>query len=160
MLLGVSDTPQQSASGFTRRWAAFFGENPPWRSRTVALAAAIMLVGLGFWLKDRGKLSADPAQVSALFRVGASYLGGYFLGWGFRRGLKSLVIIAGVMGGTIAVLQTTGWLDLNWDSIRQNLDHSFDWLRGETEGWRRLLMGYLPSATLAAVGFFFGTRRK
>jgi hypothetical protein len=57
-------------------------------------------------------------------------------------------------------MKATGWLDLNWDSISQNLSHSFDWLRGEAEGWKKLLSGYLPSAIIAAVGFFFGARRK
>lgn len=140
--------------------AALFGENPPWRSKTVAVAAGVMLVGLGFWLKDRHRLEADPAQVSALFRFGASYLGGYFIGWAFRRGLKALLITSGIILGGIALMKATGWVDLQWDSIQHNIASSFDWLRGEATEWKKMLSGYLPSVGIAVVGMFFGARRK
>jgi len=151
--------PGQPVSGW-RRLRGFFGENPPWRSRSVAFAAAITIVGLGFWLKDRGRIDADPAQLSVLFRIGASYLGGYLLGWAFRRGLKALAIISAILVGGILLLKLSGWVNLDWGSIQQNVAESFDWLRGEAEGWRKLLSSYLPSVAVAAVGFFFGARRK
>ena len=96
----------------------------------------------------------------ALARVSASYLGGFLIGWACRRALKFTALMTGTVMASIAILQSTGWININWPVIEQNVLQSFTWLHGEAEGLKQVLIGYLPSAGAGAAGAFFGFRKK
>jgi uncharacterized membrane protein (Fun14 family) len=96
----------------------------------------------------------------ALFRLGAGYLGGFFIGWSFRRFLKVSILMAGAAVVGIAALKASGLFELDWDAVSGHVSASFTWLKGEAEGVKALLTGYLPSATAGAIGVFRGFLRK
>lgn len=126
--------------------------NPPWQAKSFLVAGAATLAGLAAWMND--------VMSPALARVSASYLGGFVIGWACRRALKLTALATGAILAAIAVLQSIGWIDLNWPVIEQNISQGLAWLHGETEGLKQLLVGYLPSAGAGVAGAFFGFRKK
>jgi len=111
--------------------AAVASGDGPWRARTVHLALFVVLVGLGLWVHDaaKGPPPAAPAGVTTPARqeassggwdftrpvpgfvqVCASYIGGFFIGWAFRRFLRLALAL-----GTLALLlvglgKYAGWI--------------------------------------------------
>lgn len=125
----------------------------PWRANSVVAAGATMAAGLAAWVTD---YAASPAVA----QLGGSYIGGFFIGWVFRRFLKMAALIAGGIFACIAVLKGTGWIDLDWGALETQITHSMAALQRGAEGLKQFLSGYLPSAGAAGAGTFFGFRRK
>lgn len=127
------------------------GTNPPWHAKSVVAAGLTSVAGVIAWMKDYSP---------ALLLFGGSYLGGFFLGWIFRRFVKTAVIIAGgfilLMGG----LKSTGWIALDWAGIEAAASQSLTSFQSGVEGVKQVLMGYLPSAGSGSAGIFFGFRKK
>jgi hypothetical protein len=69
-------------------------------------------------------------------------------------------LIAGGLLTCIAVLKSTGWIDLDWTAVEVQVSHGIAAIHQGVDGLRQLLSGYLPSAGAAAIGLFFGFRRK
>lgn len=165
------------------------GRNPPWKAKTVWIAAALMVVGVFFWIKDTvqkpGSSGSPPAPGTtsltdsksapesgqnkqaglkpsspATFRLGVSYLGGFFLGWALRRFIKATLLLSGAAILLIGLGKKLGWIDLDWASLEGHVQHSLSWLHGEAGAIKQFLTGYLPSAGAAATGIFLGFRRK
>lgn len=124
----------------------------PWKSKSFLAAAAATIGGIASWLTDM----TSPAVA----KMGGSFLGGFLIGWAFRRFLKTAALIAGIMLAGIAALKATGWIDLDWASIERHVSQSLRWLQGEAEGLKNLLAGYLPSAGAGGAGALFGFRKK
>ena len=164
---------------------SFGGERPPWKAKTVWAALGLMLLGGGLWIKDRAQAdspavarggsqfsdsSATGSQSSgihelkpsapATFRFGASYVGGFFLGWTFRRFLKLTLLLSGMAIALIALGKKFGWFELDWAALESHVRHSLAWLQGEAGAFKQFITGYLPSAGAAGVGAFLGFRRK
>ena len=168
---------------------AVVGQNPPWKAKTVWIAAALIVIGAFFWIKDTAqkpspsqsspapgmtsltdsKSAADSGQDQATdlkptspatFRLGVSYLGGFFLGWAFRRFIKMTLLLSGAVILLIGLGKKLGWIDLDWASIEGHVQHSLSWLQGEAGAMKQFITGYLPSAGAAATGVFLGFRRK
>jgi uncharacterized membrane protein (Fun14 family) len=149
-----------------------------------------MLLGLAFWVRDLRRpppatipnpppasarsLAAQPTEPArpttaapavgsrspATFRFGASYAGGFFLGWGLRRFLKATTLVAGAAVSLLGVLKWTGWIEADWNGLQQEIQQSLTWLHHGVEGLKHLVTGYLPSAGAAATGLFLGFRRR
>ncbi len=111
-----------------------------------------MVGGLASWIGNY--TSPTVAQMAG------SYLGGFLIGWAFRRFLKLAVVLIGFTLACIGALKTTGWIDLDWASIEGQISGLMRWLHGEAEGLKNLLTGFLPSAGAAGAGSFFGFRKK
>jgi uncharacterized membrane protein (Fun14 family) len=126
--------------------------DPPWTSPSFLAAGATTAVGLAAWLSDM----LSPA----LARGGASYLGGYLIGWVCRRAIKITALAAGAILALIALLKSAGWIDLDWSAIERDVSQSLTWLRGEADSLKQLLSGYLPAAGAGTAGAFFGFRKK
>jgi len=126
--------------------------NPPWQAKSFLVAGATTVAGLAAWMNDM--------MSPALARASGSYLGGFLIGWVCRRALKITALIAGALLALIALLKSTGWIDINWPVIEQNVSQSLAWVHGEAEGLKQLLAGYLPSAGAGAAGVFFGFRKR
>jgi uncharacterized membrane protein (Fun14 family) len=126
--------------------------DPPWNAKSVIAAGVATVGGLASWVADL----SSPAVAG----VGGSYLGGYFCGWAFRRFLKMATLIAGGLLTSIAVLKNTGWIDLDWTEVESQISHGIAAIHQGAEGLKHILSGYLPSAGAAAVGAFFGFRKK
>lgn len=126
--------------------------NPPWKAKSFLVAGAMTVVGFAAWLNDM--------MSPALALVGASYLGGFLIGWACRRALTIAALVAGAILALIALLKSIGWIDVNWSVIEQHVSQNLAWVHGEAEGLKQLLTGYLPSAGAGTAGAFFGFRKK
>jgi uncharacterized membrane protein (Fun14 family) len=126
--------------------------NPPWTSPSFLAAGATTAAGLAAWLNDM--------MSPALARCGASYLGGFVIGWVCRRAIKITALAAGAILALIALLKSAGWIDLDWSAIERDVSQSLTWLLGEADSLKQLLTGYLPAAGAGTAGAFFGFRKK
>jgi uncharacterized membrane protein (Fun14 family) len=124
---------------------------PPWKSKSVVAAGLTTGAGFMVWMGDHSP---------ALLLFGGSYLGGFFLGWVFRRFVKTSVIIAGGIILLLAGLKSSGWITLDWAGIETSITQGLTSLQAGTEGIKQFLMGYLPSAGAGSTGIFFGFRKK
>ena len=143
------EQPQESSSqGFCAALLA----DAPWKAKSVIATAVATVGGLASWVADL----SSPAVVG----IGGSYLGGFFFGWAFRRFLKMAALIAGGLLAGIAVLEDTGWIDLDWTAVETQIGHAIAAVHRGAEGLKHILSGYLPSAGAGAAGMFFGFRKK
>jgi uncharacterized membrane protein (Fun14 family) len=184
MQLPMNDNPNPS---HTEAVAAIVGHNPPWKAKSVWIAAVMVIIGGFLWVKDAarksessvtgttaggmsladtgtGSIQPPPAGSEptspATFRFGVSYLGGFFLGWSLRRFIKWTLLLGGAVILVIGLGRKLGWFDLDWASIEGQVRSSLTWLQGEAGAAKQFLTGYLPSAGAAAIGIFLGFRRK
>ena len=159
------------------------GENPPlWKSKSLLVAVALTCLGLFLWhpwaagpapqrnlpagvssfseSPTAGSTVETPATSAspALFRFGASYVAGFFLGWFCRKSLKVALLLGGAAAIVLFFLQRTGKIDLEWSAIQAHLSQSLAWLHGELGALKHLVTGYLPSTGAALVGIFMGAR--
>jgi uncharacterized membrane protein (Fun14 family) len=145
----AQEQPQESASqGFCAALLA----DAPWNAKSFIAIAVATAGGLASWVADFS--SPDVA------RLGGSYLGGFFIGWAFRRFLRMAALIAGGLLAGIAVLENTGWIDLDWSAAETQISHGIAAAHRGAEGLKHILSGYLPSTGAAAAGVFFGFRKK
>lgn len=126
--------------------------DPPWKDKSFLTASLATVGGLGSWL---GNLTSPTVA-----QMGGSFLGGFLIGWAFRRFLKAAALIAGIILAGLAALKATGWISLDWSSLDAQISHGLRWLQGEAEGLKNLLAGYLPSASAGGAGALFGFRKK
>jgi uncharacterized membrane protein (Fun14 family) len=143
------EQPQESPS---QGICAAFLADAPWNAKSV-IAAGIATVGsLASWVAD----FSSPA----LAGIAGSYLAGFFLGWASRRFLKMAALITGGLLACIAVLEETGWIDLDWTTVETQISHAIAAAHQGAQGLKHVLSGYLPSTGAGAVGMFFGFRKK
>jgi len=124
----------------------------PWQAKSVIAAALATIAGLASWVTN----FSSPAAA----RFAGSYLGGFFIGWAFRRFLKVAALIAGGALASMAALKSTGWIDLDWAAVESQISQGIVSIHHGAEGLKQTLSGYLPSAGAGAAGVFFGFRKK
>jgi uncharacterized membrane protein (Fun14 family) len=124
----------------------------PWHAKSFIAAAVATVVGIVSWITD----FSSPTVA----RFGGSYLGGFFIGWAFRRFVKMAALLAGAMLAVIATLKSTGWIDLDWAAVETQIAQGLTSIHQGAEGIKQTLSGYLPSAGAGAAGVFFGFRKK
>jgi uncharacterized membrane protein (Fun14 family) len=158
--------------------AAAAGGDGPWRSRTVLLAFLAVLAGLSLWVRDvaKGPPPPPPAQVitpagqatagggwdfsrpvPGYVRVCASYIGGFFIGWAFRRFLRLALSLVALAALLVGLGKCVGW---NTAPAETKLKDRATWIQREANAATDYLKGLLPSTTAGAVGVFLGFRRK
>jgi uncharacterized membrane protein (Fun14 family) len=142
------DSATHSATGALESLFA----DPPWNAKSFLGAGATTLAGFGAWMNDM--------MSPALARGGASFMGGFLLGWAIRRAVKMAVILAGILFSLLVAIKMTGAIDLDWTAIEANISHSLAWVQGKAEGFKEVLTGYLPSAGAGGAGTYFGFRKK
>jgi uncharacterized membrane protein (Fun14 family) len=132
-------------------WEAVLAD-PPWAAKSFLAVAVATVGGLASWI---GNFTSP-----AFAQIGGSYLGGFLIGWAFRRFLRiAAMLVAGALA-CIAVIKATGWIDVDWSALETQISRTVQWLHGEAEGLKNLLSGILPSAGAAGAGTFFGFRKK
>src|SRR6478752_3935657 len=89
-------------SGFLAKTLGTMMSDPPWAAKSFLAAGATTVAGVGAWLSNM----MSPALASA----GGSFLGGFLLGWAFRKTLNLALIIPCSLLVLIVVLKTTGWI--------------------------------------------------
>ena len=143
------DQPEtSSAQGFCQTLLA----DAPWNAKSVTAAGIATVGGLASWVADY----SSPAVAG----IGGSYLAGFFIGWASRRFLKMAALITGGLLAGIAVLEETGWIELDWTTVETQISHAIAAAHQGAQGLKHVLSGYLPSTGAGAVGMFFGLRKK
>lgn len=148
----MSNPVHPSQSGFLAKTLGTVMSDPPWAAKSFLAAGATTVAGLGAWLSNM----MSPALASG----GASFLGGFLIGWAFRKTLKLALLVTGSLLVLIAVLKTTGWIHLDWTLIQADATRTLDWARGKAQDFKEVLAGYLPAAGAAGAGAYFGFRKK
>jgi len=143
------EQPQESPS---QGICAAFLADAPWNAKSVIAAGVATIGSLASWVAD---LSSP-----ALAGIAGSYLAGFFIGWASRRFLRMAALITGGLLAGIAVLEETGWIDLDWTSVETQISHVIAAAQQGAQGLKHVLSGYLPSTGAGAVGMFFGFRKK
>lgn len=87
---------------------SLLGSEPPWHAKSVLAAGTTSVAGLFAWMGDYSP---------ALLRFGGSYIGGFLIGWIFRRFVKTAIVIAGGLILLLGGLKSTGWITLDWAGI-------------------------------------------
>ncbi len=141
-----SSSPPSSSA-----WDAVLAD-PPWNAKSFLAAGALMVGGLASWIGNY----TSPAAA----QMAGSYLGGFLIGWAFRRFLRMAAMLTALILAVIAALKGTGWLNLDWALVEAQIPEWITWLQGGAQELKNLLTGYLPSAGAAGAGTFFGFRKK
>ena len=143
------EQPQESSSqGFCAALLA----DAPWNAKSFIAAGVATVGGIASWVADL----SSPAVAG----IGGSYLGGFFIGWAFRRFLKMAALVAGGLLAGIAILENSGWIDLDWTAVETQITRGITTVHRGAEGLKHILSGYLPSTGAGAAGVFFGFRKK
>jgi uncharacterized membrane protein (Fun14 family) len=132
-------------------WEAFLAD-PPWTAKSFLAAGAATVGGLASWI---GNMTSP-----AMAELGGSYLGGFLVGWAFRRFLKMAAMMVAVVLACLGAMKATGWIDVDWNALEAQVSRTVQWLHGEAEGLKSIVTGFLPSAGAAGAGSFFGFRKK
>ena len=153
---------------------------PPWKAKSVWVAMVMVLMGSVLYLKDlrshAPQVSQEKESISmndqaapqkesgadlpATLRLGVSYIGGFLIGWGFRRFIRLSLLVSTAAFALVALGRKTGWIDLDWSLLENQVHQAATWFEGEASTLKALLESYLPSAGSAGVGAVLGFRRK
>jgi uncharacterized membrane protein (Fun14 family) len=148
----MNDVASEPQGGlFTKALAATLAD-PPWAAKSFLAAGATTVAGLGAWLND--------IMSPAMARGGASFIGGFLIGWALRKTLMIGLFMAASLAALIAVLNIIGWIHLEWNLIEADVTRSVAWAQGQAESVKQVLTGYLPSAGAGGIGALFGFRKK
>ncbi len=138
-------TPAPSA------WEAVLAD-PPWGAKSFLAVAVATIGGLASWI---GNFTSPTVA-----QLGGSYLGGFLIGWAFRRFLRIAAMLVAILLACLGMLKASGWIDVDWGELEGQIHRAVQWLHGEAEGLKSVLTGFLPSAGAAGAGSFFGFRKK
>jgi uncharacterized membrane protein (Fun14 family) len=89
--------------------------------------------------------------------IGASYVGGFFIGWAFRRFLRLALALVALAVLLVGLGKYAGW---NTSPTETKVKERAAWVRHEATAATDYLKSLLPSTSAAAVGAFLGFRRK
>ncbi|OQW43749.1 MAG: hypothetical protein A4C66_08465 [Nitrospira sp. HN-bin3] len=148
----MSNPAPAAKSSFLAKTLGPLLSDPPWAAKSFMAASATTVAGVGAWLSDM--------MSPALARGGASFIGGFLVGWAFRKTLKIALLITLSLAALVAILKTTGWIHLEWNLIQSDVNRTLDWARGQAQSLKEVAVGYLPSAGAGAAGAIFGFRKK
>jgi uncharacterized membrane protein (Fun14 family) len=148
----MDDEYEQPQASPSQGMCAALLADAPWSAKSVIAAGVVTVGGLASWVADL----TSPAVAG----IAGSYLGGFFIGWAFRRFLRMAALMAAGLLACVAVLENTGWIDLDWTAVETHISHTIGAVHRGTEGLRHILSGYLPSTGAGAVGMFFGFRKR
>lgn len=147
----VEEDACSTASAAPSGWEAVLAD-PPWAAKSFVTIAMATIGGLASWIGNY----TSPAAA----QIGASYLGGFLIGWAFRRFLRIAATMLALLLACIGVMKASGWIDVDWSALETQVSRTVQWLHGEAQGLKDVLTGFLPSAGAAGAGSFFGFRKK
>ena len=90
-------------------------------------------------------------------RICASYIGGFFIGWVFRRFVLVALSLAAL---AILVVGICKYAGCNVAPAETGVKERATWVQHEAAAAKDYLKGLLPSTAAGAVGVFLGFRRK
>jgi uncharacterized membrane protein (Fun14 family) len=184
---GMSDTRAMQTAGDAGSlpervgrslWSALFG------SKLFILALLATALGGGLWIRDAMRPAppapspaaplagsfaagggpaapsiAEPSRAPLAFRIGASFMGGCFLGWLLRRFIKLTLLIGGAAVIGLAILKATGMIQFDWDGLGRSVHDGVDAAQQQAGALKDSILAALPSGGSALAGLFIGVRR-
>jgi uncharacterized membrane protein (Fun14 family) len=165
-MIDVWSRVREASAGHVKQLAP---QRPLWSSTSLKVAAVATLLGLGMWIFGSGDGPTTPeqsnegearlaARAPLLFRLGLSFLGGFAVGFAFRRFMKVTAMIAAAALAAIGVIKMLGWIDLDWAGVERTVRETLSQTSEGAGAVRSLLKGYLPSAVAGFWGLFKGMR--
>ena len=132
----------------------------PFTAKSVWTATSLMVGSL--WATVHGPannaiLAWFQGKMPAVMNFSASYLAGFFIGWGARKTLKITSIVTGILLALVGLFISWGW---DGAFVQSWINGGSAWFGEQVEGSGRYLVSLLPSATAAGAGGFMGFRRK
>ncbi len=101
-----------------------------------------------------------PSRSPATFRLGAGYVGGFLLGFLFRRFLKVTSVVAALLLAAVAGLRSLGVLEVDWAAWEAQIRAGVDWSHQQAGVLKSVAEGYLPSTAATGWGLWRGLRRR
>jgi uncharacterized membrane protein (Fun14 family) len=158
--------------------ALIASSSAPWRAKTVLVALIVVVLGGWFWVRDAMKNEPAAAPqgsttsmrpetqthgwdfsrpVPAPVRIGASYIGGFLIGWAFRRVLHVILALA---GAALLIVGAGKFAGCNTVPTETKVKQTSALVQHEATIARDYLKTVLPTASAGAVGTFLGFRRR
>lgn len=118
---------------------------------------------------DSPNTNAEPpaSSISRLSphatRIGLSIVFGFIIGWLFRAFLKTMALLALLVGGSLWLLAHFNILHIGDDNLQALKDKSGEaasWLGAQASHLKDLAIAHLPSTGGGALGAFLGMRRR
>ncbi len=92
--------------------------------------------------------------------VGLSSVAGFFLGWLFRAFVKTMILLALIIGGGLFALSYFGVLNVDLSSAKQEYASAVHWLSDQAARLKDVVLAHLPSSGGGAVGAWLGFHRR
>jgi len=73
--------------------------------------------------------------------------------------IKSMAVLAAIVAVTITGLSYFKVLNIDFTKMKTHYDSATSWAKDQTVRLKDVVMGALPSTTMAAVGFFLGFKK-
>ena len=174
----MSTTQGWVGSGLRAIGAELIGPGAPWKAKSVWVAVIVAVAGTGFWRSEASRPQtvqpaheqvASPAQPaahgtspasSAAVNLGVSYVGGFFIGWCYRRFVKLSVLLTGGVLAVLVAIKHLGWFENDVSALQGQVREGSAWLGNQAAALNGHLSGLLPSAGAVGIGLFQGFRRK
>jgi len=97
----------------------------------------------------------------ALFTyMGFSFFAGFVIGFATRTFLKFVFFVSGTILILLFGLQYAGMIDVKWENFENVYNNLIAWISPHLGGLKNFVTANLSSATMAAVGLYWGFRRK
>lgn len=93
-------------------------------------------------------------------RLGLSFLGGFALGYAFRTFLKTMAILTALAVTTTLLMSYFNVYNIDFSQVQEKWDSNSEWITTQATKLKDFVWTYLPSSTMAFVGFFVGMLRR
>ncbi|MCC6426555.1 MAG: hypothetical protein IT435_07015 [Phycisphaerales bacterium] len=122
-------------------------------------AASSLTPGAQSGASDKPATRVVDEAAPAIFRLGSSFVAGFFLGWLSRKFLKLAILVAGAVALGAYGLHKAGVVSIDPDAVKSTADQGLGAVRSGLESFKDFVFGYVPSAASGIAGMFMGIRR-
>jgi len=100
------------------------------------------------WLSTRG------------VKIGLSFLGAFAIGYLFRTFLKTMAILTAMAVTALLLLSYFNVYNVDFTAVQEKWETNREWVTTQATKLKDVVWTYLPSSTVAFVGFFVGMLRR
>jgi uncharacterized membrane protein (Fun14 family) len=93
-------------------------------------------------------------------RYGLSFLGAFALGYAFRAFVKTMAILTALAVTAILLLSYFNVYNIDFSQVQTQWDSNSEWITTQATKAKDFVWAYLPSSTVAFIGFFVGMLRR
>ena len=163
---------------------------PFWRSPSLLAGGALTLLGGLLWLRAPAPLPVAATPASSVgssfavsraapapslppsdrpfigkespfaFRLGAGYLGGFLVGWVWRKSVKAALSFGAAALALVATAKQFGIGGADLQALQAEVTGGVNWLQQQAGALKEWLSGYMPSGVASVLGIWRGARWK